>query len=207
MPETKPYHHGNLREALIEASLALIREVGIRGFTLREVARRAGVSHAAPYRHFRDKDDLLAVLAEQGFNRLTAAMRAAAARAHHPFQRLQNAGIAYIEFAQDDPERFQVMFSVELDPQVHSSAMEAGESSFAELVRLVAACPRPSDGPSVETLALVAWTQVQGIAELAPRSKLGMKSRKQLIRFAKTATDILGRGARLIANHESLPSR
>src|SRR5580700_9985299 len=75
MSAERSYHHGNLKEVLLDAALALISEVGPQAFTLREVARRAGVSHNAPYRHFRDKDELLAVVAVQGFERLTAAMK------------------------------------------------------------------------------------------------------------------------------------
>ena len=78
MRTPRSYHHGNLKQALLEASLNLIREVGPGAFTLREVARRAGVSHNAPYRHFRDKEELLAALAAEGFDRLTDAMTKAA---------------------------------------------------------------------------------------------------------------------------------
>ena len=74
MRGAKPYHHGNLREALLEAAIRLIAEVGPTAFTLREVSRRAGVSHNAPYRHFRDRDDLMAAVAAQGFRELTQAM-------------------------------------------------------------------------------------------------------------------------------------
>ena len=70
MGRTKPYHHGNLREVLLESALRLIAEVGPTGFTLRELARRAGVSHNAPYRHFRDRDDLMAAVATQGYRDL-----------------------------------------------------------------------------------------------------------------------------------------
>lgn len=118
----KPHHHGNLRDTLLQASLGLIREGGIREFTLRELARRAGVSHAAPYRHFREKAQLLAAVAEDGFNGLTAAMHSAAAKPRSPFGRLQNAGVAYIDFAQEQPEHFLVMFTVNLDESLHPSA-------------------------------------------------------------------------------------
>src|SRR6516162_6235923 len=92
MRRAKPYHHGNLREALLKAAIRLIAEVGPAAFTLREVARRAGVSHNAPYRHFRDKDDLLAAVAAQGFWELTQAMLDAAARQSDTVQRLKHSG-------------------------------------------------------------------------------------------------------------------
>ena len=112
MAASKPYHHGYLRAALLDASLALIRKEGLHGFTLREVARRAGVSHAAPYRHFRNKNDLLAAIAEDGFNRFTAKMREAASKGDSPLERLQMAGIAYVQFGLDRPEEFEVVCSV-----------------------------------------------------------------------------------------------
>jgi AcrR family transcriptional regulator len=200
VPDRKPYHHGNLRDTLLEASLELIREKGVREFTLREVARRAGVSHAAPYRHFREKEDLLAAIAEGGFDRLTAAMRSAAAKPHDPFRRLRNAGIAYIEFAQEQPEHFHVMFTVDLDEGRHPSAKAAAGRCFAELLGLVTACQlsRLLKGPP-ETAALMAWIQVHGIAELALRGQLGFKSRKELREFAKMTIDVFGRGSELAA--------
>jgi len=195
----KPYHHGNLRKALLEASLDLIRDAGVGEFTLREVARRAGVSHAAPYRHFREKADLLAAIAEDGFNRLTAAMRASAAKSQDPFGRLQNAGIAYVNFAQEQPQHFLVMFAADLDEKLHPSAKEAATRCFAELLALVTACqqPRTRNAMPPETIALVAWAQVHGIAELALRGQLGFRNKKELIEFAKLATELFGRGSNL----------
>ena len=84
MRKPRSYHHGNLKQVLLEASLDLLRKAGSGEFTLREVARRAGVSHNAPYRHFRDKQELLAALAAEGFDRLTAAMTKAAEPACQP---------------------------------------------------------------------------------------------------------------------------
>ncbi len=89
MQPVRPYHHGKLKQELVDAAIALIAEVGPTGFTLREVARRAGVSHNAPYRHYRDRDELLAVVAMQGFERLTAAMQRSAARGSDPLERLR----------------------------------------------------------------------------------------------------------------------
>jgi AcrR family transcriptional regulator len=99
MNRAKPYHHGNLREALLRAAIRLIAEVGPTAFTLREVARRAGVSHNAPYRHFRDKDDLMTAVATEGYRELTEAMERAARGQNRAIDRLKYAGLAYIEFA------------------------------------------------------------------------------------------------------------
>lgn len=189
MPASKPYHHGNLRNALIRASLALIRQEGPHGFTLREVARRAGVSHTAPYRHFRDKDDLLAAIVEEGFKRLAASMRAAATKVREPFRRLQSAGIAYVEFALDQPEHFVVMFSAVLDKELHPSAKAAAESAFQELLGLVAECRIAALDPL--TAARIAWSHVHGIAELAVRRQFGFGTRKEILDFASAATGAL----------------
>src|ERR1035438_6082563 len=98
MPKRRPYHHGSLKQTLLDASLALIRKSGPGGFTLREVARRAGVSHNAPYRHFRNKEELLAALAAEGFDRLTAAMAKAVEPATGCMDRIQASGRGYVEF-------------------------------------------------------------------------------------------------------------
>ena len=166
---------------------------------MREVARRAGVSHNAPYRHFRDKDDLLAAIAQEGFERLTAAIQYAAGKGQTPFQQLQSAGIAYVEFAQAQPEHFSVMFSIDLRENRHVSPKAAAEKCFAELVKLVVRS-RPGQSfrrVSPETIALVAWTQVHGIAVLALRGQLRFKGRREIKDFAKVATEAVGRGFRL----------
>ena len=106
----KPYHHGNLRATLLRAATGLIGEVGPLAFTLREVARRAGVSHNAPYRHFRDKEDLMTAVAEEGYGELNSLMLAAAGKQTSAVNRLKYAGLTYIEFALRRPEHFAVMF-------------------------------------------------------------------------------------------------
>src|SRR5262250_1725806 len=106
----KPYHHENLREALLKAALRLISEVGPAAFTLREVARRASVSHNAPYRHFRNRDELIAAVSTQGYRELTRAMVNAAEQEAGALARLKQAGLAYVAFALRRPEHFTVMF-------------------------------------------------------------------------------------------------
>jgi len=193
MAPGKPYHHGNLRVALLDASLALVRKEGLHGFTLREVARRAGVSHAAPHRHFRDKDDLLAAIAEDGFHRFTAKLRQAASKGNNPLERLQMAGVAYVQFGLDRPEEFQVMFSVELDPDIHPSAKAAADASFESLLALVVDCKRAGLLPRYDpnTAARIAWAHVHGITELARRRQFGFKTRKEIVDFTSIATAAL----------------
>jgi AcrR family transcriptional regulator len=110
-PARRSYHHGDLRNALIGQALAQIASEGARALCLREVARRAGVSHTASYRHFPNKECLLAAIAEQGFAMLSDAM-GAALRAHpdDPLAALQASGVAYVEFGVQYPDHLQIMF-------------------------------------------------------------------------------------------------
>src|SRR5215471_14967183 len=103
------YHHGNLKEVLVRAAFRLVAKSGLDRFTLREVARKAGVSHNAPYRHFRNKEDLVAALAAEAFRRLTASLRTAIAYGTNPGEKLREAALAYLRFAMENPSRFQVM--------------------------------------------------------------------------------------------------
>src|SRR5438552_5774014 len=104
------YHHGNLRAALVKATLRAIAEDGPDGFTLRDVARRAGVSPAAPYRHFKDKDELLAAVAGECATRMAETIDAAVAQAMpHPLDRFRRVGIAYVQFAHSHPEHFRAL--------------------------------------------------------------------------------------------------
>src|SRR5437660_10821355 len=110
----KPYHHGELREALVAAGRKLLEEQGLRGFTLRECARRAGVSHAAPAHHFASIDDLLAEIATRGYRELIAVMEAEARRAGaEATARLVGQGVGYMAFAAAHPAPFQLTFNRE----------------------------------------------------------------------------------------------
>ena len=200
MVSRKPYHHGDLREALLKASLNLLRGPRASEFTLREVARRAGVSHTAPYRHFRDKADLLAAVAEDGFERLTEAMASAAAKGKTPFEQLQKTGIAYVNFALAQPEHFAAMFRTDLSRD-YRSATAAADRCFAELVKLVAACreSEPAGVEPPEASARVAWAQVHGIAELALHGQLKFRTKGEFERFTELATEVVARGLGLVA--------
>jgi AcrR family transcriptional regulator len=191
MRRAKPYHHGNLREALLEAAVQLIAEVGPTAFTLREVARRAGVSHNAPYRHFRDREDLMAAVAAQGFRELTRAMIDAAAGKSEALERLKYAGLGYVKFALRRPEHFTVMFDAPISKRKHPDSATAGEEAFATLLDFVKDCQNAGRLPSgdLRQMALVAWTMVHGVAKLAITGRLPFRSRSEVLRFAEFVID------------------
>src|SRR5882762_5264430 len=134
----RAYHHGDLRKALIQTTLGLIPATGVRELSLREVARTAGVSHAASYRHFPNKESLLAAIAEEGFSMLADALReAAASSGSSAIAKLEAAGVAYVDFGTRHPHHLQVMFS--------------------------GAIARFDDHPGLQTAARVAHEALQGI--------------------------------------------
>jgi AcrR family transcriptional regulator len=196
MARHKPYHHGNLREVLLEAAIRLIAEVGPTAFTLREVARRAGVSHNAPYRHFQDKDDLMAAVATQGFQELTEAMLEAAGQRSDAREQLKQAGLGYVTFALRRPEHFTVMFDAPRSKKEHPEAVEAGEKAFGTLLAFVKRCQDKGALPAGDNLkfALLAWSMVHGIAKLAITGRLPFRSKAEILKFAGFVID------------ESLPS-
>lgn len=185
--DTKTYHHGDLRAALVKAALELIREEGAEGFTIREVSRRVNVSHAAAYRHFRDKEDLLAAIAEEGFVILGREMRRAGEEKGTPKKRLIIGGRAYVAFALKRPEHFKVMFATDLDAKRHPDARKAADEAFAGLVALVTACQEVGQlrrGHTL-TLARIAWSQVHGIAYLAIGRQFAFKTQAEVLAFTE----------------------
>jgi AcrR family transcriptional regulator len=196
MRTSRSYHHGNLKQALLEASLHLLRKAGPGAFTLREVARRAGVSHNAPYRHFRDKEELLAALAAEGFDRLTAAMTKAAESASGALECFRLSGRGYVEFALRFPQHFAVMFEVPRRFDLYPETQAAGERAFGTLVRYVEACQAEGVLPpgDAKPFALLAWSMVHGVAKLAISGRLPMSGAADVLRFTDTATEALARG-------------
>jgi AcrR family transcriptional regulator len=170
------YHHGDLRRALIDAALAIVEREGWHALTLRAAARLLGVSQAAPYRHFVDKDALLAAVAEEGLRTLSAWMREEAApHEASPSRRLQALGVAYVKFAVAHPARFRVMFTaVVAEPDACPALVAAYEEMFGLLLDAIAACQRARlvrEGDPRE-LALAAWSVVHGLADLSVGGQL-----------------------------------
>jgi AcrR family transcriptional regulator len=169
------YHHGDLRHALLQAAEALLAERGPDGFSLREVARRVGVSNAAPAHHFSDAAALLTELAAIGFDRLSAAMADAAASVHDPAQRLLRMGEAYVTCAVAGPAMLRLMFHSDRVDRAAPRLRQAGDAAYRALNQAVAALPgRPADPyPDVA----FAWSVVHGFAVLLIERQLAKDPR------------------------------
>jgi AcrR family transcriptional regulator len=163
------YHHGNLRRVLLDTALAMVEAAGPGALSLRELARRAGVSHAAPYRHFASREALIVALAEEGFIGLGQEMTALAAGEADPLRRFRALGVAYVRYAVAHPGHFKVMFSSELhEGPEHPELAAAGTPTLQALIDAIAAgqatgVVRAGDP---KALALPAWSMVHGLSML-----------------------------------------
>jgi AcrR family transcriptional regulator len=163
------YHHGNLRRALLDAAAELVAERGVEALTLREVARRAGVSHAAPYHHFSDLSAMITALAVEGLAALRDDQVTTAGAYASPPQRIRALGTAYVRFALDDPARFRLMWRPELRGDAEPTLVDrVGEASYAPLLEAIAEGQATGDliEGEVTGLALGAWSAVHGLALL-----------------------------------------
>ena len=170
VPKRPRYHHGDLRRVVLDASLALIAEEGVAALSLREVARRAGVTHGAPYHHFADRGAILAAIAEEGFALLRGEMLAQI-EAAGPLarDRFEACGRGYFGFAVAHPAHFRVMFRPELsDPASHPAVDRAASAALQVLVDVVADGKARGAAPLVDPLALVVtgWSSAHGLAAL-----------------------------------------
>ncbi|MFP2961166.1 TetR/AcrR family transcriptional regulator [Myxococcus sp. 1LA] len=173
------YHHGDLRRALVDATLALISEEDVSAVSLREVARRAGVSAAAPYHHFQDKSALLAAVAEEAFRSLDARMAEALAdKDARPDEQLHRLARCYVRFALEHPSHFRVMYSQTLgDAEKYPELHAAGTSSYRRLLQWAEAAHTALGGTeSSETLAITVWAWVHGLASLWNEGSLHKKT-------------------------------
>lgn len=173
-PAKKPrgrYHHGDLRRALVDASREIIAQQGAQALSLRGVARRIGVSHAAPLHHFADKRELLAAVATEGFDELAAAMqRAADGAGADPRKRLNATGVAYVRFAAEHGALFRVMFGGDLPRKATPALEQSSRAAFQILVdaarEAVAAGNGRADEQELRVVTTAAWSVVHGLALL-----------------------------------------
>ena len=164
----RPYHHGALREALLEQAERTVRERGADALSLRELARDVGVSHGAPRRHFPDRQALLDAVAEAGFDRLGAELRAAADGAGDEFEpRLRATAAAYVRFATRDPALLDLMFAGK-HRETSGALHEAAENAFAVMLELIAQGQAEGalEPGEPERVGLVLFSTIQGIASL-----------------------------------------
>lgn len=173
----KDYHHGDLRNALLVVAEDLLRQRGVAGISLREVAKQAGVSHTAPYRHFRDKEQLLQALAAVGYSRLAAALQGIRDEYEkQPETALKKGGEAYVELAVSHPQLTQLMFGGVLSrDEVSPELAEFGDAAFNALLSLVdlGIAQKLYRIDDRMTIALAAWSMVHGLSMLVIAGQLG----------------------------------
>ena len=182
-----PPEPADLRQRILDTSRALLDEQGAAALSLREVARRAGVTHQAPYHHFADRESILAELVAQGFDELARRLGRAHTRSGpgDAAATLTAAGMAYVGFALDQPGVFRVMFRPDLcDPARFVAAQEAGARAYAQLMKLVPLI-HPQPGP--EAGAALIWAQVHGLACLLVDGPLGaqLPNRRERMAFVR----------------------
>jgi AcrR family transcriptional regulator len=173
------YHHGNLKEELVRAALGLIGEKGPNGFTFAEAARMAGVSPAAPYRHYRDKDALLADVATRGFEAFETALAQAWDRGRpDPETAFHRLGRAYLTFAHDEPAYYSAMFeagvSLDASPELRAAADRAFQGLRSASEALIALLPAGKRPPAL-MMALHVWSMSHGVAALFGRADGGRR--------------------------------
>lgn len=165
----RPYHHGNLRRALLDEALATIRAEGVSGVTLRDIGARVGVSRTALYRHFADKNALLAAVATEGFRALRQELIAAWDEGGHTRAALDAMGVAYVHFAVANSSHYRVMFGGYFDKQVCDAELDVeAKSAFQALVDALAALQQDAAvrGDEPVKLARFVWAVVHGVAML-----------------------------------------
>lgn len=172
---TRPYHHGNLRRALLDEALATIRDKGVGGLTLREIGARVGVSRSALYRHFTDKSALLTTVATEGFGTLRQELVTAWEAGGRGDAAFRAMGVAYVRFAVANPSHYRVMFGGYVDLEAQDPELVAeGHGAFQALVDALTALQKDAvvHGDDTVLMATYVWSLVHGMAMLAIDRKL-----------------------------------
>ncbi|MBN1875533.1 MAG: TetR/AcrR family transcriptional regulator [Anaerolineae bacterium] len=170
LSEKTSYHHGDLKNALIQAGIEILAEKGVHALSLRRVARRAGVSHTAPYAHFADKQSLVAAISTEGYKKLYNRVYAAV-QLHQddPLQQLIEASWAYIEFALKDPAHFKITLSGVVEQEKsYPEYVEITKQNFRLVVTIVETCQRAGilRAAPPDLMAITVWSQVHGFISL-----------------------------------------
>ncbi|MCC3861592.1 TetR/AcrR family transcriptional regulator [Pseudemcibacter aquimaris] len=163
------YHHGNLREVLISSALEILKEGTLQDLSLRALARKAGVSQTAPYRHFEDKEALIVVLISEGSALLQEHMVKACQGTDDPVEQLINMGVAYYDFSQDYSAHFRLMFGGSLeDKEKHAHLFEQEKKGYDVLEQVISNCMKLPHSPelSPRLIRLTSWSLVHGLASL-----------------------------------------
>ncbi|NWG08404.1 MAG: TetR/AcrR family transcriptional regulator [Chloroflexi bacterium] len=189
---TSNYHHGDLKNALIKAGVKILAKEGVGGLSLRKVAKQAGVSHAAPYSHFADKQALIAAISTEGFKQLYIQIEEIrAAHRNRPEALLVETAWAYMQFAFNEPDRFKLMFSSVLEKEKeYPDFVESSKKNFEQIVEVIEACQSVGilrSGPSDLTTVSV-WSMVHGLVMLAlegqiPHAVLDQYNLKEMLVF------------------------
>ena len=167
----RSYHHGDLQVVLIRAAGKMLEKEGVEALKLREVARRAGVSHSAPYRHFAQREALLAALAAEGFEWLGAAQRKAAEAGG-----LRAMGEAYVQFALAHPQRFRLMFGGQISIAKHARLREVATRTFDGLSGALSA--RVPEAQGAQDSSIAAWALVHGLAQLLLGDRIAAQTKQ-----------------------------
>jgi AcrR family transcriptional regulator len=195
----RPYHHGNLRAALLEEAERTLRDQGLDRLSLRELARQAGVSHGAPRRHFADRQSLLDALAETGFTRLGAELREAADAAGEDYEvSLRTTAAAYVRFAVHDAALLELMFAGKRREQQDGALHEAAEQAFAVILDLIQQGQAGGmlERGEPERVGLLLFATMQGIAALV---SAGLVDTDQVDGLVADATGQFLHGPRALA--------
>ena len=190
----------DLRQKVLDASLALIEEGGLDRLSMREVARKAGVSHQAPYHYFEDRQAILAALAGEGFSKLGQLLARAAAQSDlKPAKAVEAMGRAYVEFALRNPAYFQAMFRADAVPlDRYPDARKREDEAFGKLVEGIGQAFADQSAEARQAIAVASWAMVHGLATLVLEGSLARKLKIPKARQKQVADDVIGTFMRLV---------
>ena len=166
--QVRPYHHGDLSRALVDAARRILEAEGAAALSLRAVAREAGVSPAAPYHHFKDKTELMEAVAHGGWEALSEVIAEARRSARTPSEGITNIGLAYVKFAHENPALYRLMYDTSRDRTAMPEHAKQEDSGYAQVqCALVEAGCDPTNTGELELATIASWCAVHGLAEMA----------------------------------------